>query len=315
MEYSNFCSDLKTEVERIMGPNYNVRFESVLKNNQVSYDALIIMKKGENMAPTVCLDGYYEEYVKGRNVTDIALDIIIWHERYKDELVIDFDLLSDYESMKENIFVKVINANMNEQLLERLPHIQIYDLALVAYWILEENGERRGSANITRAQMNLWNIGLDDMFNNAIANTKEKYPPKLEHMSDMMKELLAARMKASGYKVGLDEEMDRALANAIQEIDRMSEQKVYVLTNTRKLDGAVYIAMDDVLEHIANQLNSDYYILPSSVHELLLLPADECLDYEYLRDMVVSVNTNHVEQEEVLSDMVYYYKRNTGIIC
>ncbi len=315
MEYSNFCENVKAEVESIMGPDYNVRIESVLKNNRVTYDALLIMKKGENMAPTVCLNEYYAEYSRGREMADIVLEIIVWSEAHKNDIIVDIDKISDYTYMKEKIYVKVINAKMNEELLERLPHLYFCDLAIIAYWIIEEDGQRKGCANVTNAQMKLWNVNKQEMFDSAIYNTKEKYPPKLSHMSDVMKELLISKLNFADYRVGDDIHMDKALARAIEEIERMTEQKLYVLTNSRNRDGAVYMVMDDVLSKIANQLDSDFFIMPSSVHEVLILPKEDDVDHEQLKEMVVSVNEIHVQPEEVLSDVVYFYERNTGVVC
>lgn len=315
MEYSIFCEKVKAEVESIMGPNYNVRVESVLKNNRVTYDALLIMKKGENMAPTVCLNEYYAEYSRGREMADIVLEIIVWNETHKNDIMIEIDKISDYAYMKENIYVKVINAKMNEELLKRLPHFYFCDLAIIAYWIIEEDGQRKGSANVTNAQLEMWNVKKEEMFDSAMSNTKEKYPPKLSHMSDVMKELLISKLNLADYRVGDDTHMDKALARAIEEIENMSEQRLYVLTNSRSRDGAVYMVMNDVLGQIAKQLDSDLFIMPSSVHEVLILPKEEDIDYEQLKEMVVSVNEIHVKPEEVLSDVVYFYERNTGVVC
>lgn len=314
MEYRIFCDDLKAEVERVMGPDYDVRFESVLKNNHVKYDALVIMKRGEHIAPTVCLNGYYDEYNKGQKISDIAQSLIAWYEQHKGQLTIVPEVFYDYDNIRDNIFVKVINAKMNETLLKRLPHICYYDLAMIAYWEVEHEGARRGVANITNGQLEVWNIDKQRLFSDAVTNTKKKNAPKLESLSDMMKELLAARLDMASYKVGEDGEMDISLARVMDDIDAMDDQKIYVLTNEQKVDGAVYMLFDDVLESISIQLGTDFCIIPSSVHEVLLVPKDDTIDYEYLQEMVVSVNESYVEPEEVLSENVYVYERGKGIL-
>ena len=204
MEYSVFCKEIKTEVEKMMGPDYSVRLESVLKNNRVRYDALIIMKKGENIAPTACLHDYYDEYNRGRNIADIALSLIVWYEQHKAEIKVDIEGFSNYDSMKTKIYVRVINAKMNSELLKSLPHICYFDLAMIAYWAVEEEGIRKGTANVTNGLLKLWNIDKETLFFDAIANTKEINPPRLMHISDMMREILASSIKSSYYHIGED---------------------------------------------------------------------------------------------------------------
>ena len=185
---------------------------------------------------------------------------------------------------------------------------------MIAYWEVEHEGARRGVANITNGQLEVWNIDKQRLFSDAVTNTKKKNAPKLESLSDMMKELLAARLDMASYKVGEDGEMDISLARVMDDIDAMDDQKIYVLTNEQKVDGAVYMLFDDVLESISIQLGTDFCIIPSSVHEVLLVPKDDTIDYEYLQEMVVSVNESYVEPEEVLSENVYVYERGKGIL-
>ncbi len=313
MEYSLFCSDVKAEVERIMGEDYDVKLEKVIKNNNVTYDALIVMKKGEHMAPTVCLNDCYDQYNRGQDIKDIALSVISWYERYKKQIVVNVDDFLNYSSMKRRVFVKVINAKMNSGLLENVPHRYYYDLAMMVYLVIDEDDVQRGTANVTNMQLNMWNIDEETLFNDAISNTREIKPPKFENMGDVMKELLASKVLRAGYKVGMDEQMDISLARAIEDIENMSNLNVYVLSNLCKIDGAVYMLFDDVLEQIAQKLQSDIYIIPSSIHEVLVLAKEENTEYKNLKDMVMSVNVNHVEPQEVLSDSVYFYKRGRGI--
>lgn len=313
MEYRKFCESVLSELKRMLGDEYTVRIENILKNNQVSYDAVIIMKKGTTIAPSVYMDDYFDAYKAGMNVTDIALSIIVRYEKYKDGISIDLDMLMKYEHIKDKIFVKAINADLNEKLLTGMPHVNYFDLAMVAYAVLEDNGTTRITMNVTNGNLDVWNISSEILFKNAINNTRKKLPPRFDKMSDVMKELLAAKVMRCGYRIGEDEEMDRLLAQTVRAIEESDDGLMFVLTSERKLDGAVYILFSDVLEEIADMLQNDIYIIPSSIHEIMILPRVDGVDYNELRELVNSVNYQDMDQLEILSDNVYIYERGRGI--
>ena len=108
--------------------------------------------------------------------------------------------------------------------------------------------------------------------------------------------------------------MDKMIAEMIFEIESSEKEIMYMLTNTSKMDGAVYILFNDVLEDIASELQSDLYILPSSIHEVLILPKTDETDYEYLCETVNYVNNKDLDPMEVLSESVYIYERGKGIM-
>ena len=313
MEYTKFYESILTELKRMLGDDYTVKVEKVLKNNQVSYDAIIIMRRGKTMAPSIYLNDYYEEYKAGRNVTDIALSIIVRYEKYKDGITFDVERIAEYKNLKGSIFVKVINADMNEKLLENLPHMKYFDLAMIAYAVLDDDNNTRITMNVSYGNLQLWNIDKEILFKDAINNTRKKLPPRYEKMSNVMKELLASKIRGNGYKVGDDEEMDALLLNVIESIELSDGEKVYVLTNSKNMDGAVYILFNDVLEDIAQMLQNDIYIIPSSIHEIMILPRNGRIDYENLCEMVNYVNSNDLDPMEILSNHVYIYERGKGI--
>lgn len=314
MNYCKFCESIKDELQRMMGEAYDVRLERVLKNNQVAYNAIVILQKGRHMAPSVYLEEYFDRYNEGMNVTDISLNIIVQYEKYKDGVDIDSEELMDYERMRDNMFVKVINTAMNEELLQNTPHINYYDLSMVAYIRFEVDGVNNATMNISNGHLSAWNIDSETLFRDAICNTRKNMPYQVSKMSDVMKEILAEKLRVFGYNKGDDEELDDALVQSIEAIELSEKELMYVLSNKRRMDGAVYLLFEDVMSKMAEELESDMYIIPSSIHEVMILPKSENIDYNELRNLVKYVNESDLDPREVLSNTVYVYERGRGII-
>lgn len=314
MEYSIFCESVKDEIQRMMGEDYKVRLENVVKNNQVSYNALIIMAKDKQMAPSIYLEGYYDEYTEGKNITDIALDVIVQYEQYKEGISFDIRRFSNYEIIKNDVYVKVINTAMNRRTLNNMPCLNYYDLSMIVYVICETDESCSATINVTDAHMKLWGVDRDTLFKDAINNTRKRLKPRVDKMSDMMKELLMEKLTTYNYRVGEDESFDKELGEILDNIDQYDEDKTYVLTNERKLHGAVYMLFSDVLEKIANDIDDDMFILPSSIHEIIIIPQKHGVEIQELREMVKSVNESELDPKEILSDTVYVYERGKGIV-
>lgn len=314
MEYIEFCDSILSELRTMLGDDYTVNIDKIHKNNGVSYDAAVILKKDNHMAPSVWLDEYFNQYREGRNIAEIALSIIVQYERYRDEISFDIEQMTEYDSMKDSIYVKVVNSEMNYELLKSMPHVVYYDLAMSVYAVIEDIGDTRVTMNVTYGNIRLWNISKEKLFEDAINNTRKELPPYVTKMSDVMKELLVTKLTRCDYQIGEDSIMDKLLVDAIEAIEASERQGIYMLSNSKKLNGAVYMLFNDVLERIADIVESDIFVIPSSIHEILILPKSENVDYGYLCDMVKYVNNKDLDPMEILSDKVYVYERGKGMV-
>lgn len=297
----------------MLGQDYTVRIEKITKNNKVSYDAVVIFEKEKHISPSVYLDEYFKEYKEGKNIAELALAIIVSYEKYKDEMKFDTSELLEYERMKERLYVRVINAGMNEELLETMPHRIYNDFAMIVYAIIEDSENSRMTMNVTHGNIKLWNISAKQLFDEAIENTRSKQPHEIRKMSDVMKEILVAKVLRCGYKIGEDTRIDELLLQEFEAIEASERHEMYMLSNARNRDGAVYMLFDDVLENIADMVNNDIILIPSSIHEVLIVPMSDEADCDYLCDLVKFVNNKNLEPIEVLSDKVYVYERGKGI--
>lgn len=292
------------------GDSCKVYLEEVVKNNHIVRQAVVIMEKDRKISPTIYLEKFYSDFMAGRNLMEICLEIMVVHEKYRDDISFNPDTYTDYAEMRKMLYVKVINAEKNRELLESVPWRKCYDLAMTVYILLKEDNGAMATINVSNKNLLMWNIDSERLFSDAIDNTNKNMRPRLERLGDIMKEILKEKFEQCADEQGADEELDEAL----RIIDSTRDNQMYVLTNQWKSNGAVYIGLQDILMMVAEKIEDDIYILPSSVHELLIVPKKYVVSKSQLEKMVREINESEVDPGEVLSDTVYEYCRGKGIL-
>lgn len=296
MEYKEFVEYIKMNAGYIAGEGGNITINHVIKNNGCEMDGLVIMEKGKDIAPTIYLDSFYELYTNGENIKDIIRQIEVIYEQNKNNVTFDVNILKHFDTIKDKIVYKVVNYRSNEKLLEQVPHKRILDLAVVFYCLLDNEYGRSATALIYNNNLKNWNVTIDDVYKAALKNTPDLLHSKISSM--------AALFEKCGVNVD-GEEVD---------LKDYVPSDMYVLTNESKLNGAACILYENVLYDFAQKLGADLYILPSSVHEVILLPKLSMFEKDELVNMVKEVNTEGVAADEVLSDHVYEYNRTERLI-
>ena len=296
MEYKLFVEYIKMNAGYIAGEGGNITINHVIKNNGCEMDGLVIMEKGKDIAPTIYLDSFYELYTNGENIKNIIRQIEVIYEQNKNNVTFDVNILKHFDTIKDKIVYKVVNYRSNEKLLEQVPHKRILDLAVVFYCLLDNEYGRSATALIYNNNLKNWNVTIDDVYKAALKNTPDLLHSKISSM--------AALFEKCGVNVD-GEEVD---------LKDYVPSDMYVLTNESKLNGAACILYENVLYDFAQKLGADLYILPSSVHEVILLPKLSMFEKDELVNMVKEVNTEGVAADEVLSDHVYEYNRTERLI-
>ena len=290
MEYQSFLTVVREEVEKRTGVNYKVRVNDIMKNNGVILNGLTVMGEQCNISPTIYLNGFYEAYESGvmtlGGVVDEVMEI---YERNKVNQSVDMNSFMKYELVRDKITYKLVHAKKNYELLTDVPHIRLHDLAIVFQCLVAEESMGNATILIHNAHLKLWGIDQKQLYQDAITNTPYLQPCEITAMQDIIRQLL---------------EMEDDLP--IEE----GRMPMYVLSNKTRIFGAACLLYPDVLKNFAKELESDLYILPSSVHEVILLPADEVEDAAELVKMVCEINETQLKEEEVLSNSVYFYSRN-----
>ena len=294
MEFTNFTTLVQREVEKRAGENYRVKLNDVMKNNGVVLRGITLMQDDSNISPTIYLNPYYDAYENGDTTLGTVIDEVIdTYERNKINRSIDMKFFLNYETVRSRIIFKLITTEKNRELLRDVPYIPFHDLSIVFQCLVSE--ERFGNASILihNVHLQLWKVNARELYECALENTPLLQGYELADMNTVLEE-----MKALG---GIDDE----------EIEDMQQEvPMYVLSNKSRINGASCILYKDILKDFAMVVDKDLYVLPSSIHEVILLPSDGTQESEQLKEMVREINQSQVEKEEVLSDSVYYYRRS-----
>ena len=296
----NFEKLIINELNKKVGEEYRIVSNIITKQNDEILHSIAILNDGERMSKNIYLESYYEEYKKGRSIDSITEDII-GIIRCKDDIqqkCMKFvEILNDYESVKENLMVKLINKDFNDKYLENKCYISYLDFAVLLYVLNDwEQGESFTVA-VTKTLADVWEISIEEMYEQALMNVRNKYPATIENINSL---ILNSFKEVQGIQ---EEELD-FLKGAE---DKMG---LYVLSNRKHTNGAISMIFTDVLKKFAdeNKVN-EVIIIPSSVHEVLLYPKNEESDITEKKclDMLLDVNSTSVEQGELLSNNVYVY--------
>ena len=292
-----------------------VTINSVRKNNGVVLTGVVIMEKDSRIAPTIYLESFFEEYKSGRTLGEVIRKLVRFYVKNKISDCGELDNFHDYSAVSGKILYKLINAEKNKELLKEVPYVPYLDLAIVFYYDCSSKMFGSAAVLIKNAHLKMWGITVERVYQDAVVNTPKNNPFEIKTMENVMKELFASDIRKElernhvSFSEGWVEEMATQMLSA--EMPEERRTPMYILTNTEKLHGAACILYQQLLEEFAKKVNDNLYILPSSVHEIIMIPASFAGKASELRQMVEEINATQVEEEEVLSDSVYFFNRLT----
>lgn len=283
--YEEFRDELLECVKKSLeNSEVKVRLEVVVKNNGSKKEAIIFCDEKYNASPTVYLDDFYSAYKQGEDMNTILEQVLKMSDKHVN--MPKGCIFGTWEATRERLRLKVINANWNVELLEDVPHYKMLDLAIVP--LLEVSGkeiEGIGTVLIRKKFLELWGITEQELLNAAMGNAyRENY--HIRNLSTVIADIIVECEEVTDWTCPL-----------------------YVLSNDYKVNGATGIIRDDLLLEFAEKVAENFYVLPSSLHEVLLLPEHYVESADDLRKMVSMVNENEVTPEERLSANVYYYDK------
>lgn len=292
---------IKNHIKEYMPLEYqdaSVVLEEVTKNNDRVLTGLIVRRAGETIAPAVYLEQYAEQIDNGRSLDSVMREIATIQTNYH---VPAFDLspLEDYEKVKPVLTIRLYDLEKNQDYLKDKPHTPCGDL-VAAYQIqISKDNDGVASAIVTNSLLQTWGISTEQLHKDALAAESNRETVCFHSMEDVMSQLM------------LNGECPNLL-NA-EEVPSLN-MGLYVLTNESRLNGAGILAQNNVLEQVGNLLQSDFYVLPSSIHEVLVVPDDGTFTLKELESIVKEVNATQVAPKDLLSDKVQYYDRETKIL-
>ena len=292
MKLEEFVEVIATKVSEELGEDYTVTSRKALKNNSVELDCLVISQKDCVVAPNIYLNGFYAEYKNGKTVEDLVKGIIKLFGECREHLKNPSCYSIDTENAAERIILRLVNYTKNQKMLARCPHERIMDLAVTYHYVVSNNAEDGlATVRIEYENMKYFNLDVNSLRLNALKNTERMFPPDFEKIEHVLRGFFQKNL-------GISEFERPEMINGIP---------MYVLTSSSRMNGAVCILYKGMLERIRKSLNSDFYIIPSSINEVLIVPDSGNMDRMFLNDMLRSVNREEVPEMEILSDNVYHY--------
>lgn len=290
MNYPEFKYHVQEEVQRALGSEARVIVQDIPKNNDVHLDGLTILSSKCNVSPTLYLDYYYKQYQKGKPLGETISDILSDCRANMPGGSIDISFFTDYEKAKDRLAFKLVNYARNEALLRDVPHFRFLDLAIVFQCILTSGKSGSATIQIYNQHLEQWNARPEDLCQIALSNTPRLLKYDLSSMTSVLRELLGA-------------------SDPFPDDDLQLSFPLYMLSNRSRVNGSGCLLYPGLLQEIAGRLGDDFFILPSSVHEVLILPATGSATPQELTNMVREVNASQLAEEDILSDHVYFYSR------
>ena len=281
-EFVSLCRSALCE----SGPaDMKIEERKVSKAQRGVLNGLLFRKEGLACAPTFYVEDFYKEYKDGTSITELSHEVIETAIRSMSLASMlareSFDMLGDKDSLR----VRMLSKGRNRDYLKNIPHRDVgSDFTYIA-----EIGRGEYGAVITEELMEECGMATDELFDTAIKNTMERFPAVLH---DLAESAMAWQNECENL---LDQTSGKAPADT---------GPGYVLTNTSFFWGAGALFYPGMIERLHDLLGGDFYVLPSSVHELILIAVDD-QDPQQLADLVRSANRVVVKENEILADDLY----------
>lgn len=295
-DFEIFMIKIQNAMEKHYGEEYIVDIKEVNKNNGLLIHGLTIMKKSEMVCPTIYLESFFERYSEGESLSDIVNEIVgifSASDKYKPT---GLDFFNEYERVKDKLRIKLINKEYNEKLLENVPYRDFCDLAVVCMVEIDMPGGQTGSVLIHNNHICMWGVHEKQILNDAISNSFTNDRGVVHRMEDMVRSIYNSMNDAQTDI--FDEQIETMVSCPCG---------LYVLSNEKQLYGAASIVHKEVRTQLSEQMGGDFYIIPSSVHELIIVPNNIENSLMNLNEMIREVNSTMLSKDEILSDHAYLY--------
>ena len=298
MEVKEFISIIKEELPDFLPDDVYkdlvIDDVEVAKMNDQKLHGLTFKPKGSDAAPTLYIDDLYERHENGEDIGFLLVDLANrYAEARKAPTPPDIDL--SWDKVKDSLSVRLLEKKRNIDFLSNMPYVDVGN-GLAMTVDINMPGDMQGEWRIAVNHGVMQQLGVDrnELFLKAMESAVSYDPATLTDMSQAL------------FSPDKENLLDRT-----EPLEPMEVGGMYVLTTESGNLGVSALFYPDVKEKAAEMLGSGYYVLPSSIHECILVPETAGINEKELCDMVKQANRTVVEPKDVLSDNVYHYDRES----
>ena len=297
LTFAEFVDKVKERIKDYLPERFadaEVSVDQFQKLNS-SYLGLQVKRADQTVVPNINLNARYEEYRDSGMPLSQAMGTIAEQVQLAPDIATQW--LSDYSQVKEHLFIRVSDAKENEAFLAMSPHKEVDGLAISYHIAFEGLHGVEASTPVSYKMMEMFGVTAEQLHADALESSQRLYPVKFRSMNEIMAEMMG----------GIDADM-------MPMMGPQDGPQLMVLTNMQGIHGAGALFYPGQLETIAQQMGTDFFVLPSSVHEVLVLPDDGTQEPDGLQFMVREINQSTVAPEDRLSDFVYHYDTQDHVL-
>lgn len=286
MNFEEFQKWTMKEIRHYLPNDYknaNIEINQFSKLNK-TYTALLVTKSDERQSPAIDLDALYAMYQNGKNPDEIlrtVRSILLQADKQ-----FDYENILDYKKAKNRFFIRASNAESNKEVLLNAPHKIIGDLVITYHVAVDINDGGLASTMVTNGLLEQYGITPNQLHRDCMENGPRIFPVKVD-----------------------------SLNNIVFPGESMSDEipSFYVVTNNVMMNGAAAVFYPGVLDKLSDQFGCDLYVIPSSIHEMMIVPDDGTYSNRALEKILRNANSAVVSSEEQLSNTLYHYDQHNSI--
>ena len=301
MNFNEFVNEVKGNIKLFLPKDYENAEVSTMECHKLNraYTGLMVRKEGELLTPTINLNQLYEAYKTQPGVTMETVCRKIADIVLEAPIQVDLKAILNYENVKDKLFIRVSSAETNKEVLEIVPHQLKEDLAITYHVAVGKDQDGLSSMLITNEMMKEYGVTQEQIHEDAMKSSPRVMVPEVSSIGVLIDEIYQKNI------LMLTPDEREMLLETLQESSEMPT--FFVVTNTERVNGAGVIFYPEFMDNMGELLGNNFFILPSSIHQMLILPDDGQVDAEMLRDMVKEVNATQVAPAERLTNDVYHF--------
>ncbi len=294
MDFETFKEELREDMEKALyertGTEHSVNLQTVEKMNE-TYEALTIKPENSDIGVNINANELFRAYSDGMDY-DRLVDGAVNKARDALENSPNFNIeaFKDYDKMKETLAMEVVSAERNADLLTTVPHKDMEDMAVVYRFVVSTDVGETGSVLVTNKMLEQYGITPEQLHADAMKNAPEVRPMEIKGMGEVLAEQMGIE-NAEMLGFAIPPEQDQMLVASVK----------------GNVHGAGVLAYEDFMDKASDRVGGSFFILPSSIHEILIIPDNGQFDLKSLENMVREVNATTVDPVDKLTDNVYHY--------